>query len=333
MRFGFAQVPREHYAKHVGLIKFGEELGFDFAWLTDQTFYRDPYVLLSLALEATDRIRVGIGVTNAYTRHPAITARAVGTMNELAPGRVHLGIGAGNRRELLGPLGIQGDHEAERIRETVEIWRRLLSGERTTFHGRHYGIEGVALLTAPAPEVPLYIGGRGPRILQTAGEVAAGTIIGGLCTPKGMTYALEHIEKGARQAQRDIAELDIVCWVSCFLTNHPQAKRESIKPWIAHFIGEAPQAVLEAVGLEDGTVQAIRSTYENGGSSAAAEHVTEDCIDQFSLVTDPEEGAARIDALRRAGVTQFCMLLPTGSVDEHRVQLEEFSETILPGFR
>ena len=52
MRFGFAQVPREHYAKHVELIKFGEELGFDFAWLTDQTFYRDPYVLLSLALEA-----------------------------------------------------------------------------------------------------------------------------------------------------------------------------------------------------------------------------------------------------------------------------------------
>lgn len=333
MRFGFAQVPREHYAKHVELIKFGEELGFDFAWLTDQTFYRDPYVLLSLALEATDRIGVGIGVTNAYTRHPAITARAAATMNELAPGRVRMGIGAGNRRELLAPLGITGDHEAERIRETVEIWQRLLSGERTTFQGRFYGVEEVALLTAPASEVPLYIGGRGPRILQTAGEVAAGAIIGGLCTPTGMRYALEHIERGTKRAQRDIADLDIVCWVSCFLTDRPRANRESLKPWIAHFIGEAPQAVLEAVGLEHGTVQAIRSTYENGGSTAAAEHVTDDCIDQFSLVTDHEEGAARIDALRKAGVTQFCMLLPTGSVDEHRIQLEEFSETIFPGFR
>ena len=333
MRFGFAQIPREHYSQHVGLIKAGEEFGFDLAWITDQTFYRDPYVLASLALHATERISVGIGVTNPYTRHPAMTARAVATMNELAPGRVHLGIGAGNRQELLEPMGIHASHDAARCKETLEIVRGLLTGEQTNYNGDHYGVQGIALQTAVAPEVPLYIGGRGPRILQTAGALADGAIIGGLCTPAGMGYASDQISAGVKRANRNLEDLEVVCWVSCYLTDNPSAKRDAIKPWVAHFIGEAPQGVLDAVGLSDETVQAIKSTYDEGGSSAASRHVTEECIDQFSLVTEPERGADRIEALSRAGVTQFCVLLPQGSVDEHRVQLKEFAETVFPRFR
>jgi 5,10-methylenetetrahydromethanopterin reductase len=333
VRFGFAQIPSEDVVEHVALVKLGEELGFDDAWITDQTFYRDPYVILSMAAQETEHITLGIGVTNPYTRHPAMTARAMATLHESAPGRLNLGVGAGNRQELLARLGIDATHDAARCLETVEIVRRLLTGEKTTFKGDYYSVDDVTLQTAAASDVRLYVGGRGPRILQTAGRVADGVIIGGLSTASGMNYVWEQVGAGLRDAGRDATDLEIVCWITCFLLKDPAAKREAIRPWIAHFIGEAPRGVLKAVELPAETVRAIREAYKKGGSAGAAQYVTEDCIDAFSLITDPDRGIERIEALSQAGVTQFCMLLPIGSLHEHRKHLENFAQDVFPRFK
>ncbi len=333
MRFGFAQIPGDDVTEHVQLVKLGEELGFDSAWMTDQTFYRDPYVILTMAARETERIALGIGVTNPYTRHPAMTARAVATLHELAPGRIHLGVGAGNRQELLQRMGIETSDDAARCEETIEVVRQLLGGGKVTFRGDHYLVDGVELLTAVAPDVKLYIGGRGPKILQAAGRVADGVIIGGLSTASGMRYVWDQVGVGVREAKRDVSELEIVCWITCFLSQDPSAKREGIKPWIAHFIGEAPSGVLKAVELPPETVQKIREAYERGGSAEGARHVTDDCIDAFTLITDPGRGIERIEALSEAGVTQFSMLLPIGSLAEHRRHLENFAEDVFPRFK
>jgi 5,10-methylenetetrahydromethanopterin reductase len=189
------------------------------------------------------------------------------------------------------------------------------------------------LQTASAPEAMLYIGGRGPQVLKAAGRVADGVIIGGLSTAAGMKYVWEQVGAGLKGANRDAGDLEIVCWITCFLSEDPTAKREGIKPWIAHFIGEAPQGVLKAVGLPAETVQAIREAYEKGGSAEAAPHVTDDCIDAFSLITDPSRGIERIEALSKAGVTQFSILLPIGSVNEHRRLLENFAQDVFPRFK
>lgn len=333
MKFGFAEIPSEDYRRHVDLVKRAEELGFDYAWTPDQTFYRDPYVMLALSARETERIGLGIGVVNPYTRHPAMTARAVATLHEAAPGRITIGVGAGNRQELLTPIGIDVSDDATRCRETVEIIRELLTGEKTTYEGRHHTICDVQLLTARATGARLYIGGRGPQILRAAGEVADGVIIGGLSTPAGMRYVWEQVRAGAEKAERDLSELDVVCWISCYLTGEPGGRREAIKPWVAHFIGEAPTAVLEALELPADVVRRIKHAYDAAGSEGAASEVTDECIDSFSLITEPARGVERIEALDEAGVTQFCVLLPVGSVDDHRQLLEDFAENVFPRFR
>ena len=332
MKFGFAEIPSEDYRRHVDLVKRAEELGFDYAWTPDQTFYRDPYVMLALAARETERIGLGIGVVNPYTRHPAMAARAIATLHEAAPGRITLGVGAGNRQELLGPLGFEISHDAARCRETVEIIRALLTGEKVAYEGRHYVARDVELLTAEASGVRLYIGGRGPQILRAAGEVADGVIIGGLSTTAGMRYVWDHVREGAARAERDVSVLDVVCWISCYLTERPAERREAIKPWVAHFIGEAPRDVLEALELPAEVVNRIKEAYAERGSEGAARYVTDECVDSFSLITEPDRGVQRIEILSKAGVTQFCMLLPVGSVDEHRRQLEEFAERVFPRF-
>src|SRR6266545_800266 len=130
LTFGFAHVPAEHYRRHVELVLEAERLGFDYAWIPDQTFYRDPYVVLTALALTTDRIRLGLGVTNPYTRHPAMAGRAIASIAECAPGRVLLGVGAGNVRELLQPLGLDLDSPAARCREMVELVRHELDGSQ-----------------------------------------------------------------------------------------------------------------------------------------------------------------------------------------------------------
>ena len=85
MRFGFGHVPSGHYQRHVELVQRAERLGFDTAWIADQTFYRDPYVILAALATSTERIGLGLGATNPFTRHPAMTSRAIASSRRWRP--------------------------------------------------------------------------------------------------------------------------------------------------------------------------------------------------------------------------------------------------------
>ena len=92
MEFAFGHHISEDYRSHIQLAQLGEALGFNFFWLPDQTFFPDPYIILGLIAQATKQIQIGLAVTNPHTRHPAISARSIGTLSQIAPGRVHLGM-------------------------------------------------------------------------------------------------------------------------------------------------------------------------------------------------------------------------------------------------
>jgi alkanesulfonate monooxygenase SsuD/methylene tetrahydromethanopterin reductase-like flavin-dependent oxidoreductase (luciferase family) len=103
---------------------------------------------------------------------------------------------------------------------------------------------------------------------------------------------------------------------------------------VAHIIGGAPDHVLEAIGLEDAQWRAIKSAYHRDGIPEAAALVDEACTDAFAIVGDAELCVERIRALERAGVTEFIFLLPKDvDVDEQRVHLERFADSVLSAFR
>lgn len=332
LRFGFAHVPAEHYRKHVELVRLAEALGFDQAWIPDQTFFRDPYVILAALAPATSTIRLGLGVTNPFTRHPAMSARAIATVDELAPGRVALGIGAGNVRELLAPLGLPSSETAARIREMTELAHQVLTSDEVDYAGEHYRMEGGRLEFGPAA-VPVYVAGRGPLVLEVAGEVADGALVGGLCTPAGIGYALDCIRRGAARRGRDARDLDIGSWVTCRITDDRQTALKQLQTVVAHIIGGAPDNVLEAIGLPLDRIGLIKNAYREGGSTQAAEHVTEECVDSFAIVGDAEACAARIRELEQAGTTQFILLMPPGTVAQHETLLRQFATDVMPALR
>jgi 5,10-methylenetetrahydromethanopterin reductase len=332
MKFGFGTKPSEHYQKYVELVRFAERLGFDYAWVPDQTFYRDPFTLLAALAFSTEEICLGIGVTNPNTRHPAMTARAIATVEEMAPGRVTMGIGAGNNKELLNPLGLEVLHAGEKCREMALIVRALLSGEIVDYHGKYFQVSGIKMDFETNPEIPIYIAGRGPYVLQSAGEVADGAIIGGLCTSGGIAYAFNQIKTGAKKAARDPANMEIVSWVTVNVTDDRNQALEDLKPVVAHIIGGAPDIVLEASGLEADLVNRIKTTYLKEGIPQAAKHVTEECIDAFTIVGDGPECVRHIKQLEDAGITQLSMLMPPGKIDQQMQYMQRFAEEVIPAF-
>lgn len=333
MEFGFCHVPHDHYAKHVGLVQLAERLGFRRAWIPDQTFNHDPYVILGALALSTSEIQLGVGVANPFTRHPASTGRAIATVADLAPGRVSLGIGAGNVRELLQPLGFPFDRPADRCREALELIRQELTGDEVAYRGRYYQMDGARLELDEPAEVPLYLAGRGRRILEAAGAVADGALIGGLCGDAGIRYALDCLRRGAAGAGRDSLPGEIGSWVTCRIGDDRRAEIERIRPSMAHIIGGAPDQVMAELGLPETVVAAIKSAYRSGGAAAAAEYVTDECVDAFAIVGPPDAVIARIEALGDAGATQFIFLIGSGDVRVQAGQLEQFATEIFPAFR
>lgn len=332
MKFGFGTKPSEHYQDYIAMVQEAEDLGYDFAWVPDQTFYRDPFMILGAVGLATQRIQLGVGVTNPYTRHPAMVARSMATLDEMAPGRAHLGIGAGNRKELLDPLGLDGAHAGPMCREMVEVVRPLLDNEAARFRGQHFQADGVRLDFAVAHRIPCYIAGRGQHVLRAAGEVADGAIIGGLCTPRGIAYALEQVRAGTEKAGRSLKDMQLVAWVTCRVTDDREGAFRELRPVISHLVGGAPLEVLDAVGLNPDTVAQIKRVYKSDGIEASAEYVTDECIEAFTMVGDGPELVQRIRALEAAGITQIATLMPPGNTQQHRAILRRFAEAVFPAF-
>ena len=158
----------------VGAIAHAERIGLDEVWLGDEGVAREPFTILAAAAVATNRIRLAIGVTNPYVRHPGIAIGSAATLSELSGGRFVLGVGAGGAMSL-GPFGLRAERPVAAIRRFVEIARAARNG---------VAVDGYApsdlAVTPVAPPVPVFVGARGPRLNQLASELADGAFVAGL---------------------------------------------------------------------------------------------------------------------------------------------------------
>src|SRR6185437_7553298 len=202
-----------------------ESYGFDDIWVPDERLLRNVYVSLTTIAGATQRVTIGPAVTNPYTRHPATTAAAIATIDELSGGRAALGIGAGGG---LAAYGIDRRSPVQALREMIEIVRRLTSGETVTFSGEHFRLNGTQLDFAPIRTVPIYVAGRGPRILQLGGELADGVIMGGFAQPGGIQYGQRQIEQGLERSGRSWADIDAMSWLYVSAAPDRQAARVAV---------------------------------------------------------------------------------------------------------
>jgi alkanesulfonate monooxygenase SsuD/methylene tetrahydromethanopterin reductase-like flavin-dependent oxidoreductase (luciferase family) len=214
MRFGVCVMSN---IDEIGFFNHAETLGFDSVWATDsQMLYSDCYAVLALAARQTTRLRLGPGTAICGTRIPPVHAAAMATLNRIAPGRVHLGIGTGNTA--LRSMG-QPPMRVAAYAEYLRVLSALLRGETVDY--THDGVtRPIRILMHDLehmnlePRIPLYVSGFGPRAMELAGQYGDGLVFA--IPPRGVPVAeaLGHARQGAARAGKSLEGFR-----NCALTN------------------------------------------------------------------------------------------------------------------
>lgn len=309
VRFGFSavvDVPLPNLARRAEEL---ESLGFSRLWLPDERLTRNVYAGLTVCALNTHSVDLGLAVTNPYTRNPALTAAAAATVDELAGGRLTLGFGAGGG---LGHYGIEGSRPAIAVRETVQVVRLLLSGREVTYEGRHVRMRGARLDFQALRQLPIYVAARGPRLLELAGEIGDGAIIGGFASEQGIAHARAAIGRGLGRRGRDWADLDVVSWLYTSVTDDPAAARRAVSRLVTMSVVTS-RPILDSIGVR--IPPELRTCLERSGWSVAAKAIdecsrclTDEMLDAFSVAGTPLECARKLARIARTGVCELALV-------------------------
>ena len=187
----------------LALAKRADASGFHSFWLSEGYHSRSAIVRASVIASATERIRIGLGILSPHMKHPALLAMEAGSLDELARGRIILGVGM--VINALRKHGFERRGAVEIARETVEITRKLLRGETVQYEGSRFKLPapGSRLELDPSP-VPVYVGATGPAMLKLAGQYADGVLFNYPCTPGFINQAMVSIQEGLSAAGRTL---------------------------------------------------------------------------------------------------------------------------------
>ncbi|MCS7139156.1 MAG: 5,10-methylenetetrahydromethanopterin reductase [Candidatus Nezhaarchaeota archaeon] len=329
MKFGIEFVPTTSVDGLVSSIVQAENAGFDYVWVTDHYNNRCVYIALAIAALNTKRIRLGPGVTNPFHIHPAWTASAMATLNEVSNGRAVLGLGPGDR-STLGQLGISLDKPLTAVREAVEIIRKLWAGEVVIFGGDVFNIANAKLSFKPSTPIPIYIGAQGPKMLELAGAVGDGVLINA-SHPKDFEYAIKYIRDGVQKAGKRMESVDVVAYAALSVDEDPVKARDAAKVVVAFIIAGSPDSILERHGITKEETEIIRSSLAKGDIPKAGKAVSDKALEAFSVSGTPEECISRIEQLMKMGVTQFVAGSPLGP--KKKAAIDIIGKKIIPAFR
>jgi 5,10-methylenetetrahydromethanopterin reductase len=297
-------------AEWVELVRWIEELGYDDLWITDSSLHAgDVYVYSTLALQSTTRLTVGTAVTNPLTRHPAITANAFRTLQQLAPGRVVCGIGVGDRP--LGDLGLPMAR-IDTLARSIDLMRRLWRGETVVDEDVGPWRLVSAHLRSAVDEPPVYISASMPRALELTGRVADGLILLAGLFPEGLAFAREHVARGRAGGARP--SFDETLFLYGAVADEEQAALESARTIAAWFPKTAPHYARLA-GMSDELIDAVNAAYAGGEfqhAADAARLIPDELVRKIAFCGTPSQAGEKLEWLRESGVASVSVF-PLGA--------------------
>ena len=241
-------------------VRYAEERGFEAVWQADSRLVRDAVVPMAAFAANTETITIGSGVVDCWTRNPARLASTFSTLDDLAPGRIILGIGAW-WEPLASKVGVDRRRPLLAIRETVEACRALLADETVTYHGEFVHLDGVELdyvyQERRPKDVPIYIGATGDRMLELTGEIADGVVLNYLVSPEYNRRAMDRLADGAARAGRSLDDLDRPQLVVCSVAETRAEALDGARLMVTQYLGQqlhimkasgVPESVLEEIG-------------------------------------------------------------------------------------
>ena len=311
MKFGIEFVPDKPLDEIVKLVKLAEDVGFEYAWITDHYNNKNVYETLALLAANTETIKIGPGVTNPYVRSPAIAASAIATIDEISEGRATFGIGPGDKATF-DALGIEWTKPVSTIKSAIADINTLLDGGKTEAGAALGGVKKVQ------DHIPIYMGAQGPKMLETAGAIADGVLINA-SNPKDYEAAMPMIKKGLEAAGDK--EFDVGAYTATSIGADSEAAKNAAKIVVAFIAAGSPPQVIERHGLPEGYNEKLGGLLAKGDFGGAIGAITEEALDAFSVCGTPDEFIPKIEGLAEMGVTQYVAGSPVGKDVEESIKL------------
>jgi 5,10-methylenetetrahydromethanopterin reductase len=300
--------------------QYAEKRGFEAVWQAESRLVRDAIVPMAAFAAVTERIKIGSGVINNWTRNIGLLAATYLTLDDLAPDRIICGIGAW-WDPLAQNVGITRRKPLLAMRETIEVMRRLLALENVTFDGEFHQVQGIELDVVHGRreprDVPIYIGATGPKMMQMAGEIADGVVLNYCVPPEYNDMAIAQLEKGAKRAGRTLDEIDRPQLVVCAVDQDRERALEGARGLLTQYLAQQPH-IAKASGVKPEVVEKIQSIL---GWPATKEqidkakvYVPDELVQRITATGTPEEARAKVQEYVDRGAT--CPILyPLGDVE------------------
>jgi 5,10-methylenetetrahydromethanopterin reductase len=292
----------ESYEEFLNLAKFVEKLDFSGLWI--QEGYRmSSLTLAALALHSTARLRVGVGVTSPFRRHPQILAIEAATLDKMSNGRFILGLGAA-----LGAIRSYGLKTMPRqgMEDAFRIIRGLLSNDPSEFsyEGKVFSLRASQkrLMT---DRVPIYMGAIGPRMLDLAGQVADGLIMSrrGSFSLEYTKYSIQEVVKSAKRHKRNPEKLNFLGFFETCISEDEDSARQFAKRILGTYtIPELPSLVSRLAGINEEEIAAVKQSYLKGDLNGAISAVTDELVDKLCLAGTSSQCVEKLAKFAGTGV-------------------------------
>ncbi len=287
IELGIELMPDTPIKEAIRIVQVAEDLGYRYCITTDEGFSQDVYILLGALAQQTKTIKLG-PVTNGYTRHPAVTAAALASLQDISEGRALLTFVAGGLMTLK-PMGIQRKAPVTVVRESIEIVRLLWSGEIVSWKGEEFKLDH-AQLAMGVQQIPIWIAARGDNMLELAGEISDGVILMG---KSDLPSATSLVEKGSsKRVEKPIrAYLDHILYSSEMILN--------AKVLLTHMLIDTPPRMRENMGIDNKSYTRIVHAMDSRGDQEAAKLISDDTIRRLQIVGSLDECSQILRSLIR----------------------------------
>ena len=303
----------------IDFVTYAESKGFDAVWQAESRLVREATVPMAAFATSTSTIKIGSGVVDCWSRNPARLAATFSTLDDLAPGRVILGIGAW-WDPLAQKVGIDRAKPLRVMREIVTSVRSLLANENVTFHGEYVHLDGVELdyvyQERRPKDVPIYIGATGMQMMELTGEIADGAVLNYLVSPEYNDRAIEALAVGAERGGRTLDDVDRPQLVVCSVHEDRDTAIDMARLMVTQYLGQQPH-IMKASGVPQslldrvGEVLTWPATHEQ--VVAASKLVPDDIVHMLTASGTPAEARAKVAHYIQHGCT--CPILyPLGDV-------------------
>jgi 5,10-methylenetetrahydromethanopterin reductase len=283
--------------------RIAETAGYESLWVTERYFHEETFSLLGFLAAVTQNLKLGLGVANPYTRHPALLAMASATLDRLCGGRFMLGLGRSEPWVIQERLGLTYHQPRTLLGATVTAIRALLAGEQVHTTTGGLTLRHTRLAIQPMqPRLPIYLAAIGPKALQLAGAVADGVLLNAYVPPAYVRYAVEEVRQAARQAGRDPAAIDIACMLVVRLSDDLEPLLPGLKQRLVRLLAEpyVGEILLQKGGFDADLLGPLRAAHTTG--TDASHLISDAMVEAFYVAGDATQCRARLAAYRAAGV-------------------------------